>query len=632
MPATVVCRKGGKSQTPALAKFNFRELGDKGPLNDFQMLFSFLLSAMVLFEAPDTLSAASVYADRAVIVSRADTVSISSYEATTVTDVLLRAPDFVVSDNGGAAGLKTVSLRGLGSPHTTIRIDGIKVSNVQSGQGDLGMLGIENFGGAVVDYAQNSVDFLSVRPTFDFGRRVGGTVRLGGGSFGTWLPYGRLDFKLSDKVALSVNGSGTISRGDFRYGDEGLQRTNNDLKQFKTGLDAFGLIEGGDWTAKAFVSGADRGTPGSVYWPSTDRQKDLASFVQGHIRKNFGRLYSMDLSGKVSYDETNYLSEYGDSNYGQTAVLFGSGNRFHPLWWLDLSLTADFEWDGLKSTYYSASRTALSLAAGACFKLPRFKADITLEYDGIFDKGAEARNVISPALDFRGELGAGFALTGFARRAYRAPTFNELYYPGYGNPGLKPEDALLTDLGLDWRRTVGCWTLRAKADGFANFLQDKITSAPSPDDPGLWMPYNIAKVRSLGADLETGFDFVSGFWEASFTGRYTFQDGKSLSEGSDPAPVPYLSRHSVCLSAEGAFRDWRLAAVWNLRAGRHDSYGEMPDWNTLDLTFSKTIGFRSCGPLALAITCRNVAGTHYELVSGYPFPARSFLATLSFRF
>lgn len=587
------------------------------------MLLSFLLSCAVLSETPDTLSAASVISGRAVTVSRTDTIAINNSLAPGVSGIMLRTPGIVLSDYGGAAGLKTVSLRGLGSPHTAIRIDGIKVSNVQSGQGDLGLLGIENCSAASVDYAQNSVDFITSRPVFENGRRVGGKAILGAGSFGTWLPYARCDFKLSENVALSVNGAGNISDGNFLYGD-GMKRENNWMKQYKAGMDAFGLMKGGDWTAKAYVSGAGRGTPGSVDWPSDDHQKDLAGFIQGRMRKNFGRIYSMDICAKASYDDIRYFSSYGDSRYGQTGVQVGSGNRFHPLRWLDLSLTADFDWESLRSTNYDASRISASAAAGVCFSLPRFKADLTIEYDGTFDSGGLSSSVLSPAADFRWEVGGGVALCGFARRAFRAPTFNELYYPGYGNPILRPEDAILSDLGIDWKKSFGKqWTAWAKADGFFNFLKDKITSAPSPEDPNIWMPYNIGTVKAYGLDAETGFMYMDKDWKASFSARYSYQEADG---------VPYLSRHSIVLSGELTFRGWSLVPVWNYRGGRHDSYGDMPDWNTLDLTFSKSIRFSKCGPLTLAFIVRNVTDTRYELVSSYPFPSRSFLGCLSFQF
>ena len=123
----------------------------------------------------DSLHAVTVTADKGVAVFRADTLHIGN--SMSVSDVLMQNSGFHVGDNGGSAGLKTVSLRGLGSAHTSIYIDGVRVGNVQSGQNDLGMLGFENLGSVVVDYAQNSVAFNTARPVF-CNRPVSADVRL----------------------------------------------------------------------------------------------------------------------------------------------------------------------------------------------------------------------------------------------------------------------------------------------------------------------------------------------------------------------------------------------------------------------------------------------------------------------
>ena len=68
-----------------------------------------------------------------------------------------------------------------------------------------------------------------------------------------------------------------------------------------------------------------------------------------------------------------------------------------------------------------------------------------LEYAGVWDKGGASWNSLSPSAGLRFTLLEGVDLVAFGRRAYRTPTFNELYYPGYGNPALKPEDAYLAD-------------------------------------------------------------------------------------------------------------------------------------------------------------------------------------------
>jgi hypothetical protein len=249
--------------------------------------------------AHDTLHAVTITADKGVTVSRSDTLRVIN--SFSVSDVLLQSPGFHVGDNGGVSGLKTVSLRGMGSAHTAVYIDGVRVGNVQSGQNDLGMIPVGTLESVTVDYAQNSVSFNTARPVFGESP-FAGAVDFGAGSFGTWLPSARLDFRLSEKVSLSANASGVFSKGDFAYGD-GLVRENNDLSQVRAGLDLWGLMSGGEYQVKAYYNGSDRGTPGSVDWPSDDRQNDRNAFVQGALRKNFSHLYTLRISGKASYDD-----------------------------------------------------------------------------------------------------------------------------------------------------------------------------------------------------------------------------------------------------------------------------------------------------------------------------------------
>ena len=570
--------------------------------------------------SPDTLRTAIVSAERGISVSRSDTLKSSASQ--TIGELILQSPGLVLADYGGAAGVKTVNLRGLGSPHTSIRIDGIKVMNLQSGQTDLGMLGLENFGGAVIDYAQNSIDFKTARPVFN-GRSIAGRFAFSGGSFSTFLPQGRLDFKLSDRLCISAHAAGIVSKGDFDCPD-GTKRENNDISQIKAGMGLFGITDGGDWMAKLYYNGSERGAPGSTDYPSTDRQEDRNAFAQGYFRKRLSALYSLDISAKLAFDEVRYTSAWGDSDYRQKELQLNTAHKFNINGWLTLSAVAELSLGGINSTYYRASRTGITAIAGAAFKLNRFRSDLTLQYERIADKGGLRRDIVSPALDLRFRASETLDITGFARRAFRAPTFNELYYPGYGNPDLRPEDAWLTDIGLDWHRSAsGHWTFKAKLDAFYNFLTDKILSAPSEENPSQWLPYNIGTVRAKGLDAEAAAGYASNGWKTSFCARYSFQTAED---------VPYLAKHTAVLTASADYRTWSVDAVWNLRAGRRDSYGPMPDWDTLDITASKEFHLKNNSILSLEIICRNLTDREYALVTGYPMPGRSLTAGLAFSF
>ena len=597
------------------------------------MLLSTVLSAALLLgaETPDTLQGVTVVADRGVVVSRTDTIRVQSNSS--IEDLIYSLPGLGLGDYGGAAGLKSVSLRGLGSAQTAIYIDGVRVGNVQSGQADLGFLDFAGAGTAVVDYAQNSISFNTAKPVFgdsDFN----GRLRLGAGSFGTWNPRLGLSYRYSDRLSLSAQLAYDRSKGNFSYG-EGQTRTNADLSQLKAGADLFGVLDKGEWHAKAYYNKAERGIPGSTTYPSADRQKDENYFLQGSLRKSFNSLYTLNLSAKAARDDMYYHSSWGDNYYRQSEFQLNSTHRLHLSGILSATLGLSANYDKLSSDSYTASRTSVFSSAGLTLRTSRIKADLILDYDIWADAGQKTRSALSPSFDLRYELGRSLSLVGFARRAYRVPVFNELYYVGFGNPELKPEDAFLSDLGLEWHpASRNGLEYGAKFDLFYNLLKDKIISAPSEEDPNIWYPYNVGKVEALGTDLSLFAGKQGRRWMWRLDAKYSWQNAVDISEGSYNygLQVPYIARHSAVLSAQAGYRGWKARLNWNLRSGRRDSYGELPSWNSLDLDLSRGFSFgKRCG-LEMVLSARNLTDCRYEAVRYYPVPGRSFIAGIEFKF
>ena len=597
------------------------------------MFLSTVLSAALLLgaETPDTLQGVTVVADRGVVVSRTDTIKVQSNSS--IEDLIYSLPGLGLGDYGGAAGLKSVSLRGLGSAQTAIYIDGVRVGNVQSGQADLGFLDFAGAGTAVVDYAQNSISFNTAKPVFgdsDFN----GRLRLGAGSFGTWNPRLGLSYRFSDRMSLSAQLAYDRSKGNFSYG-EGQTRTNADLSQLKAGADLFGVLDKGEWHAKAYYNKAERGIPGSTTYPSDDRQKDENYFLQGSLRKSFNSLYTLNLSAKAARDDMYYHSSWGDNYYKQSEFQLNSTHRFHLSGILSATLGLSANYDKLSSDSYTASRTSVFSSAGLTLRTSRIKADLILDYDIWADAGQKTRSALSPSFDLRYELGRSLSLVGFARRAYRVPVFNELYYVGFGNPELKPEDAFLSDLGLEWHpASRNGLEYGAKFDLFYNLLKDKIISAPSEEDPNIWYPYNVGKVEALGTDLSLFAGKQGRRWMWRLDAKYSWQNAVDISEGSYNygLQVPYIARHSAVLSAQAGYRSWKARLNWKLRSGRRDSYGELPSWNSLDLDLSRGFSFgKRCG-MEVVLSARNLNDCRYEAVRYYPVPGRSFIAGVEFKF
>ncbi len=604
----------------------------------------------------DTLQTVTVVADKGVVVSRKDVVSIRKGEE--ISGIINSIPGLSLSDYGSTAGLKSVSLRGLGAANTAVYIDGVRVGNVQNGQPNLGFIDHSNFSSMTIDYAQNSVSFNTARPSFEAGKRFDAGVRLHGGSFGTCNPSARAEYMINDRLSAAANVSWYGTKGDFPYQDADgniVRRVNNDLEQWRAGLDFFGLLEGGDWHAKAYFNDSRRGTPGSTAFPETDsRQNDRNSFVQLRLNNSFSSLYDFNFTAKAASDNLDYVYSYGRYIYNQTECQLNTSHIFHINDWWMVSAAAGVQWDGLDSMYddaeyYSASRTSLQGAVSSSFDFNRLDINIALLYNGWFDDGNAAenavvakRNCFSPSMDFRMNILDGLDVVGFVRRAYRVPTFNDLYYPGMGSTSLNPEDSWLTDIGMEYKgQFVDAYGFTAKLDGFRYSLTDKITSMPDPSDPTgwIWLMYNIGKVHDNGFDASVKFNKTKGDFKVNFTVRYSYQSAidKTPDSAGYGRQIPYVARHTAAAIADIDYKGWKANLNYNLRSGRNDTYGELPAWDTFDMTFSRTFGIRSDGerPLCsftLLLKAANIFNERYEIVRWYPLPGRSFTAGMEISF
>lgn len=86
-------------------------------------------------------------------------------------------------------------------------------------------------------------------------------------------------------------------------------------------------------------------------------------------------------------------------------------------------------------------------------------------------------------------------------RAFRAPSFNDLYYPGFSNPNLRPERSDQVEIGARWR-------VAANHAALVRF-DSRITDLIAPDFVS-FVPVNIANARIKGWEF-TGDTVLAGF-------------------------------------------------------------------------------------------------------------------------
>jgi vitamin B12 transporter len=137
----------------------------------------------------------------------------------------------------------------------------------------------------------------------------------------------------------------------------------------------------------------------------------------------------------------------------------------------------------------------------------------------------------------------GTRLRGSAGTGFRAPTFNDLFFPGFGNPDLQPEDSLSYDFGIDQK----LWgnRIRLGLTYFQNEFDNLITCCtPLPTAP-FGGPFNVGRARSAGIEFTSEVDLLPNLVA---TLAYTYTDSENL---ATDRPLPREPRHR-----------WNIGLTW----------------------------------------------------------------------
>lgn len=113
-------------------------------------------------------------------------------------------------------------------------------------------------------------------------------------------------------------------------------------------------------------------------------------------------------------------------------------------------------------------------------------------------------------------------LRGHIARAYRAPGFNDLFWPTGGNPDLVPEKGWSYEIGIEQRIVKN---LLGRASIFYRTVKDMIAWVPDAD--GNWKPKNINKSNTIGVEMELKAELAKNL-DASLI--YTYLDAEQNNE------------------------------------------------------------------------------------------------------
>ena len=201
---------------------------------------------------------------------------------------------------------------------------------------------------------------------------------------------------------------------------------------------------------------------------------------------------------------------------------------------------------------------------------------------------------------------AGYNLTTklLAGRAFRAPSFQELYNinnpVATGNPNLKPETISTVEAAVSWQPHDA---VQLGANIFRYEMKDILRFVPNADPTTGSTAQNTGGQTGRGLELEASWDVTKAVRLAS---NYGYQRSTDKTTDKDAGDAPH---HHLYLRGDWRFMaDWTANAQANWIAGRDRVAGDLrpnvPNYHTVDLTLRK--GTARHGQWDVAFSVRNL--------------------------
>ncbi len=562
-----------------------------------------------------------------------------------VQDVLRQVPGIEVTRTQGLGGTTSIFMRGAESNHTLVFVDGVEVKSATTGGFNFANLTTDNIervevlrgpqstlygsdaiGGVIniftkrgkgptkvsinSEYGENEtykevVNISGGKENMDFSTSVSylkthgidfsdgvsdgseedgyenftGSARIGHSFMGdgrvdTTLRVSRSDLELDDFVSFKA---GSVDDVDRRQKTDEISFSAKVEKSFFDGL----------WSPSLLVSVYDLETNGSdADFISEQAAKDAAG--EGLLPIGINR----NLNSDTFRIETRvWKAEHqSDINLYDIATLTGG---------YELEVQ-DGESDGsirrqsiYNHAYYFQSQIELfegfNWTAGV-------REDRHSEFgNNLTYRTALSYNIENWGLRFHGSWGKG----------YRAPSINELFFPGFGNPDLNPEESKGWDFGFEKELIKDKLTLDVTY--FKNNFTDFISFTILPD--GTFGAKNIGKADSNG--IESSLTYNPFNW-LSIIGSFTQNDTTDHDASSQQLPRRPRQKGTVTINAQ-PFDRLNINSSWLMVRDRIDSDGTTMDnyW-----TLNTVMSYRISKLMTAHLRSDNLFDYDYEEVNG----------------
>ncbi|MBL6945603.1 MAG: TonB-dependent receptor [Rhodospirillales bacterium] len=585
-----------------------------------------------IIQAPDVVVTASRVAQTVddtlaavTVITRED---IEKRQPRDIQDLFKSVPSVSIVNNGGLGKTTTFALRGTETKHVLILIDGVRVGSATRGLTPLQHIPVEQI---------ERIEIVRGARSHLYGSdAVGGVIQIftrGGGN--KTHTYGSFGYGSHNTMDANAGLSGTVDKTGYSL-NLGKRRSN--------GFNSCG-------------NGVDKPASGCRKLEPDDDRYDQTS-ASGHLSHDFENGFSLGTRG--SFAEAANENDGNTSNEtrsSQRVLGFNVGKDVTDFW--DVKLTTARSWDlsdnYLDDTYVSTFDTIRDsatlqndivindehmLVVGGDYlhdkvksstnyaKTTRGNYGIFGQYLGEFgDHSVEASLRRDDNEQFGNHLTGGGAWGYSIRRnmelfasyatAFKAPTFNDLYYPTTGSATLKPEESKSYEIGLKGREKIGRWAVY----GFLTNVKNQITYM------GWNVPYeNLDNARMTGFEAEGEVSWKN--WDLA--GNVSYVDPENRTGGSNRGnDLRRRPRWRGNLSVGHQIDDLHLGGDIHVVGQSYDDAAntrELKQYATLDLKSSYAL----TPDWDVEFSANNVTDRVYHTASFYNADGRNFFLKLRY--
>ena len=569
-----------------------------------------------------------------------DREEIERSQARSLQDLLKGRAGVNFTNQGGAGKLTTLFLRGAESDHVLVLVDGIRVGSATSG--------LSMFQDLPVDQIERIEIIRGPRSSLYGSEAIGGVIQIftrkGGTGFEPHLRIGAGSHSLREASAgFSNRGErGWISaEGAYQETDgfnacrgsealfQGCFADEPDLDGYRNlSLSLRGGVEVGDTlVVEGHFLNADNDNEFDGSRFGGNETSNTQRVLGGKLAWSPGTRVKVSAQAGRAIDKYQaYFREAGtrrfvdnfdtrrDTASVQADIAIADGQL----------LSAGGDWQRDEVT----SHTGFTVTS-------RDNAAAFVEYQGRFgahqlqasvrnDDNEQFGNHSTGSIGWGMGLGNDFKLNATYGTGFKAPTFNDLYYPFGGNPNLEPEESKSLNLGIGQYASAWNWTF--------NVYETRIDSLTGYDSFFNLVQVDEARIR--GAEL-TFATSIAG-WDLSTQLSYVDPraDARLTAEGTDNPNygnlLPRRSPRSGRIDIDRSFGAFRFGTTVSGASARYDDAANnlrLGGYGTVDLRVEYAVN----ADWSLQARATNVFDRDYETIAWYNQPGREYGLSLRYQ-